>query len=453
MFNRKIIHKLLIWKDSTYRKPLILRGARQVGKTTVVHAFSKHFSQYIYLNLEKAEDKEIFTDKGSTQEIIDALFFLKDSVQNRKDTLIFIDEVQEVPEAISALRYFYEEYPQYHVIAAGSLLEAVFNKKTRFPVGRVEYLELFPFSFEEFLQAAGEQQALALYKQVPPPGYAHDKLLQLFHTYTLIGGMPEVIKVYVAERDLVALKPVYESLLVSYMDDVEKYARNQTLTQVMRHAIPSCFREAGARIRFHGFGSSVYGSREMGEALRTLEKAKLCYLLYPTTQTQPPFMPDVKKSPRLQVVDTGMLNYFAGMQKEVFAARDMSTIYNGRIIEHIVGQEFITIKESILKNILFWVREKEGTTSELDFLFVDGGKAIPVEIKAGKAGTLRSLHQYIDRSGASLAIRLYAGNFQENHLKTISGTPFTLLNIPYYQAGVIKKYVDYYRKQNSLTNA
>jgi len=396
MFTRKIINKLTAWKESPYRKPLVLRGARQVGKTTLIHSFGKVFDQYIYLNLEKIEDKAIFLNKKSTREIVDALFFLKDKHQHISNTLIFIDEIQALPEAVAFLRFFYEDYPQYHVIAAGSLLEAVFDAETSFPVGRVDYMDLCPFSFEEFLMACGEEKALNEYHKVPVADYAHEKLLQLFHTYTLTGGMPEAVKRYVELRDLVALKPVYESLLISYIDDVEKYARNPTQAQVIRYAIPACFKE------------------------------------------------DNKKSPRLQVVDTGLVNYFAGVQKEVFSSNDLTEVYSGRIIEHVVGQEMIANKESLLSDLLFWVREKEGTTSELDFLFLVEGNAIPVEVKSGKTGKLRSLHQYMDRSAAKLAFRLYAGKFREDQIHTLKDNPFTLISLPYYLAGKLKKYADHW---------
>jgi len=271
--------------------------------------------------------------------------------------------------------------------------------------------------------------------------------MKFFHTYTLIGGMPEAVKRYVEKQDLVSLKPVYETLLLSYLDDVEKYARNHTQIQVIRHAIPACFREAGSRIKFHGFGSSVYGSREMGEALRTLQKARLINLVYPTVQTRLPFMPDFKKSPRLHVVDTGLFNYFAGIQKDVFNSGDLTDVFYGRVIEHVVGQELTAINDDLLRNLLFWVREKEGASSELDYLMVRDGKGYPVEVKSGKSGKLRSLHQYVDSSKSSLAIRLYAGSLSVEKLKTLTGTPFTLLNIPYYLAGNLAGYIDHFATQ------
>ncbi len=447
MYDRKIITKLIEWKDSPYRKPLVLRGARQVGKTTLIDQFASFFDQYIYLNLEVDEDKVIFQNRSSIEEIVDALFFMKDKKKNDGSTLIFIDEIQELPEAIGTLRYFYEKFPDYHVVAAGSLLEAVFNSKVQFPVGRVDYLVLHPFSFEEFLLACGEKQVLEQFYHIPVAPFAHERLMKFFHTYTLIGGMPEAVKRYVEKQDLVSLKPVYETLLLSYLDDVEKYARNHTQIQVIRHAIPACFREAGSRIKFHGFGSSVYGSREMGEALRTLQKARLINLVYPTVQTRLPFMPDFKKSPRLHVVDTGLFNYFAGIQKDVFNSGDLTDVFYGRVIEHVVGQELTAINDDLLRNLLFWVREKEGASSELDYLMVRDGKGYPVEVKSGKSGKLRSLHQYVDSSKSSLAIRLYAGSLSVEKLKTLTGTPFTLLNIPYYLAGNLAGYIDHFATQ------
>jgi len=444
MYQRKISQELLVWKNSTNRKPLVLRGARQVGKTTVINHFAESFQQYIYLNLERKEDKALFTNKQSVNEMVDALFFLKNKSRQIQDTLIFIDEIQEVPEALAALRYFYEDFPQLYIVAAGSLLEMVFDNHISYPVGRLEYKVLRPFSFEEFLLAIEETQALEQYNNVPIASFAHEKMLRLFHTYTLIGGMPEVVKQYVEHHDLTSLKSVYESLLLSYIDDVEKYARSASRTQIMRHAIRSCFSEAGSRIKFHGFGASSYASREMGESLRTLEKARLIYLIYPTTQTALPYLPDVKKSPRLQLLDTGLVNYFAGVQKEVFSSNDLTDVYQGKIVEHIVGQEILANNTNLLSTLLFWVREKTDSSAELDFVFVKDGIAIPVEVKSGKVGKLKSLHQYVEMSDVKLAIRLYSGQFQIDQHKTPNGKNFTLLNIPYYLAGNLEKYIEHY---------
>ena len=444
MFKRGIIAELQKWKTSESRKPLILRGARQTGKTTIVGRFATTYGQYIYLNLERASDKEIFVRYHSIDEIVQAIFFqYNKKTEQIADTLLFIDEIQQSPEAVALLRYFYEDYPDLHVIAAGSLLETLLGKSINFPVGRVEYRALRPVSFAEFLSAMGEDRALEQYNTVPIKEFAHEKLLNLFHTYTLIGGMPEIVADYVKNKDLTALQNVYESLLIPYFDDVEKYAKNPGQIQILRHAIRSIFYEAGRRIKFQGFGASSYNSKEMGEVLRTLEKTMLMQLIFPTTQTQAPFSPDIKKSPRLQVLDTGMLNFFSGLQKELFGTRDLNDLYKGKITEHIVGQELLASNYSFLNSLHFWVRDKKQSEAEIDIMYPYNGSMIPVEVKSGKSGKLRSLLYFLDNSTGDFAVRFYAGKLQLEEHRTPAGKIFRLLNLPYYLSGKLRDYLDY----------
>ena len=171
-----------------------------------------------------------------------------------------------------------------------------------FPVGRVESLVMKPLSFKEFLNAIDEKSSLDMIKHtIPAPDFAHEKLLKHFHMYSIIGGMPEIVRQYAEKRDILGLNNLFESLIVSYLDDVEKYARNRTMELVIRHAVSNAFYETGDRIKFQGFGNSNYKSREMGEALKVLEKAMLIYLLYPSSSVDLPLMPNTKKSPRLQI--------------------------------------------------------------------------------------------------------------------------------------------------------
>lgn len=209
----------------------------------------------------------------------------------------------------------------------------------------------------------------------------------------------------------------------------------------MRHAIRSIFAEAGNRIKFAGFGNSAYSSREIGEALRTIEKAMLIHLVYPTTQTELPFMPDIKKSPRLQVLDTGLLNYMAHLQKDVFGAQDLNNVYRGHITEHIVGQELLAAKTSMLSKPLFWVSEKKDSSSELDFLEVFNGEMIPIEVKSGPTGHLKSLHNFMDSFSGNTAIRLYASELRQDIVKTPKSKEYTLISMPYFLAGKIGEYI------------
>ena len=257
MFKRTILTELENWAKKKNRKPLVIRGARQVGKTTVVNQFAQNFEQYIYLNLEIPSDRKPFDDFKDIETLLQALFFLKNKeYSKRKKTLLFIDEIQEVPEAFNVLRFFYEQMPEIPVIAAGSLLETIFNTKLSFPVGRVEFLVVRPVSFIEFLEAIGETSALEQINNIPLNSFAHEKLLTLFHTYALIGGMPEIIKEYAETKDITSLTTLYDSLIASYIDDVEKYAHSNTQTQSIRHVIKTSYFEAGKRIKFQGFGKS-----------------------------------------------------------------------------------------------------------------------------------------------------------------------------------------------------
>ncbi|WP_353480402.1 AAA family ATPase [Haliscomenobacter sp.] len=444
MYHRNILEELVKWRRSNNRKPLIIRGARQVGKTTVIQEFANQYQQYIYLNLERKEDAAIFQNYTRFATLVEAIFFLKDKDIQQADTLIFIDEIQEVPEALNLLRYFYEDFPQLHVIAAGSLLEAVLNENMTMPVGRVEFKVLRPMSFEEFLDAMGENAALQQYRTIPVADFAHDKLLQLFHTYTLIGGMPEIIAHYVENRNFTALIPIYESLLVSYMNDVEKYARNNTMVQVIRHVIKSMSVEAGNRIKFQHFGQSNYGSREVGEAVRTIEKALLLYLVYPCTGTSLPLFPDKKKSPRLQLLDTGLMNHLAGIQKEIIATPDLDLVYKGKVAEHIVGQELLATQYNVLSELHFWTREKKDATAEVDYVYIYDGHIIPIEVKSGATGRLRSLHAFMEHSPQPMAVRVYGGKLSTNTLETPNGKVYQLLNLPYYLTGQLEKYLAWF---------
>ena len=445
MFRRDILQELKKWRVRTGRKPLILRGARQVGKTTVVRQFSEEFDQFIYLNLGLPQDRQPFEQFSDPASFLQALFFLKNkSFAERAGTLVFIDEIQEVPEALQQLRYFYEEAPEIPVIAAGSMLESLFDPQISFPVGRVEYMVVQPTSFPEFLGAIGETAALEQLLTVPAATFAHEKLMKLFRTYCLIGGMPEIVAHYSANRDLSALSPIYESLLVSYLDDVEKYAGGGSQADHIRHAIRSSFAEAGKRIKFQHFGNSSYKSREMGEALRTIEKALLIHLVYPQTSAVLPMQPDLSKSPRLHVLDTGMLNYYVGVQREILGTADLGTIYQGTVIEHIVGQELLARQYSALHGLAFWVREKNTSSAEVDYLFRYKEKLVPVEVKSGTVGRLRSLSLFMDMAPHDIALRFSAATISESTLQTPEGKAVRLLSLPYYLVSQIEKYLEWF---------
>lgn len=443
MLRRRIEKDLTEWFYREERKPLILRGARQVGKTTVIQKFAEKFSQFIYLNLEKREDREIFSENLPFQKLLEGIFFLKDADLQEASTLICIDEIQNSPEAIAYLRFFYEEAPHIPVVCAGSLLEIYIDSySVSFPVGRVEYLYLFPLDFEEYLDNLDTTKPLEAYKQVPVYSYAHSMLMEYFHEYSMIGGMPEVCADYLSHRDVKRLERIYEWLFTSYIDDAAKYSSSPSSYQSLRHVIETSANVSGIRIKFQGFGNSNYRSREIGEALRTLERAMFLYLLYPSTDTGLPALPDRKKSPRLQFIDIGLLNYSAGVQGQYIGIDDLNSLHRGKLVEQIVGQEILAHKAGKLEKPRFWVREKSGSSAEVDFVYPFEGSLYPIATKAGKTGTLRSLHEFMEGSQLSVAFRLYAGKERTDTVNTRSGKAFTLYSIPYYLAGRIEAFIE-----------
>ncbi len=441
MFKRKIEEQLSNWADRKNRKPLILRGARQVGKTTAIRNFAKNFDTYIELNLDIDEEKEIFNKKLSFDELIQTIFFFKQKPDKKdKKTLIFIDEIQNSPQAVKQLRYFYEKRPDLYLIAAGSLLETLIDKSISFPVGRVEYLYMYPFSFEEFLWTFDNQSYVEALNQIPAPDFAHEIFMKLFSKYTLIGGMPEVVSLYRQNNDIVELNNVYNSLITAYLDDVEKYAKTKKETAIVRFIIEKSFFEAGKRIKFTNFGNSNYQSQVVKEALNLLEKALILRLVYPTTKVIPPIEPNFRKSPKLFLLDTGLMNYFAGYQKEIFMENDIANVQNGLIAENIVAQELQAYAKDNLHKLHFWTREKKQSTAEVDFIYPFENLLIPIEVKTGKSGRLRSLHKFIDLCPHNFAVRIYSCKFSIEKNKTIAGKEFLLLNLPFY---LISKLDDY----------
>lgn len=435
MFNRVILKELEKWAVKKERKPLILRGARQVGKTTAVKMFSVNFNQFIYLNLEHPDERQLFERDYPFSKLIDAIFFYKEKDKDVDRTLIFIDEIQNAPAAVHLLRFFYEETPHFFVIAAGSLLESLIDNTISFPVGRVEYLAVRPLTFVEFLMATGEEKSLEFLIDLSVPDYAHNKLMDLFKQYTIIGGMPEIIANYVEYHNFYNLREIYEQLIVSYLDDVEKYGRNQTTISVIRHVISSAFMYAGQRITFTKFANSQYRSREMSDAFKTLEKTMLLKLIYPVENLKLPAVSNLRKAPKLQLLDTGLVNYSSGLQKELFVSDLIEVVYLGKIAEHVIGQEILGMESSVRASLNFWTSERRNSQAEVDFIYRYKDMLIPIEVKLGASGKLRSLHQFVNLAPHNWAVRFYSGKMVVEDARTISGKKYKLINLPHYMAG------------------
>lgn len=439
---RNAYSNLLLWKSDINRKPLLIRGARQVGKTTLVREFAKEFSTYIELNLEKEADKKIF-EIDDIETLLNAAYLLKQKTPSKKPTLLFIDEIQESPKAIQQLRYFYEIIPDLFVIAAGSLLEFALAMVPSFPVGRIDYLYLHPLNFKEYLGAIENKQALEVLDTIPAPNFTHNTLITLFNTYALIGGMPEIVTNYIRTKNVAYLSKQYKKLWQAYKDDIEKYAKNETERKVVRHIINTAPFEKD-RIKFERFGKSNYRSREVGEAMRALDLANVIRLIYPSTSLAPPITSDFKKRPRLQFLDTGMLNQLLMLQADMIVLKDLDEFHKGKIIQHLVCQELISIHDEIAYTPNFWVREEKNSNSEVDLVYQYKNLIIPIEVKSGKQGKLKSLHQFVERAPHPYAVRMHAGEFKIEQVKTPNGTPYLLMNLPYYLTTVLPQYLKYF---------
>ncbi len=449
-FKRNITAKLVLWKKDKNRKPLILRGARQVGKTYLIKQFSKTFKHQIFLNLEKQKDVSYFNETDDVKQIVEILLLKhKIPLNNISDTLLFIDEIQESPKVIQLLRYFYEDLPKLHVIAAGSLLEFAMRYVKSFPVGRVDYLYLNPMNFLEFLNVKNNR-TLEEINKIPIAPFAHSVLLDLFNTYILIGGMPEVVKKYIETDSLVDLPKIFQSIWFTYKNDIEKYATNETDRKVIKHIVNVAHLLIDKRIKFQNFGNSNYKSREVSEALSNLNDARIIQLIYPTTVLEPPIISDYKKSPKLQFLDTGLIINALQLQSEMLGINDLSNLFKGAIIPHIIIQELMSLNNFVYKKPNFWVREKKQASSEINLVYQQGKYVIPIEIKAGKTGTLKSLHQFVNRTNHPYAVRIFAGEFLIEKIKTPEGTPYLLMNLPYYLGTKIPEYVNYFIKNHKL---
>lgn len=441
MFKRKILDKLEVWKQDEKHKPLILRGARQVGKTTVVNEFGKQFDNYLYFNLERSESAKLFEMDIPLDNLIQMLFASLGLPHKAGSTLIFIDEIQNSPKAIALLRYFYEQRPDLYVIAAGSLLENLVDVKVSFPVGRVQYLALRPCSYYEFLGAIGKSSLIDIVSQkaeytVP----FHDQLMHLFNLYTIIGGMPEAVQKYAESQDIIILEDIYEALVQSYKDDSEKYVRGNKLTDVVRFILSYGWAFSGETITLGNFANSGYKSREVGEAFRLLEKAMLLELTYPVSSTMLPIIPETKRMPKLIWFDTGLVNYQAGIRREIIGSTEMVDSWLGHIAEQVTAQELLTLEDRVGQHRAFWARPNNG--AEIDFIISHNSKLYPIEVKSGTNAHLRSLQVFMDNSNADIAIRIWSKPYSVDKVQTPTGKEYSLVNLPFYLIGNLHKILD-----------
>jgi len=421
MFKRRLLSFLEEWKDKTTRKPLVLRGARQVGKTSLLKYFGEnYFQNFIYINLEKQEHLRMFRKDLSVNEFEQILkVFFKQNLVDGK-TLIFFDELQNSRAVVKLLRFLYEERPELHVVTAGSLLEVKIKQEGfSLPVGRVEFAYLYPLDFFEFLEAKKEQELLEFLKihslDKPILESIHNKALGLFREYSMIGGMPEVVKAYVADNSLENVKRIYASLFQTYLEDLNKYSSSGS-TKYMLHVLENAPLHAGEIVSYQGFSGSNYKFREMSEAFDVLEKVLLLKMLPATNSKKMPLVGKNRRPKKLLFLDFGFVNYYADLFNQFLNTTQIEDIYRGRLVEQIVGQNILAQYQFHEPNIYFWAKEKREGSAEVDFSLIIDGKIVGVEVKAGLSSKFKSLMIFKKEVENSRAIHFYSGNIANHKL-------------------------------------
>lgn len=393
---RLIDQDLKHWKQSSGRKSLLLRGARQVGKTYSVRELGKTYVDFYEINLEKRPELHSIFEMN-----LDPVRILRDlSVDRGKpirpgETLLFFDEIQACPQAILSLRYFYEEMQELHIVGAGSLLEFAIER-VGLPVGRVQTLTVFPLSFAEFLVAKGHTLLLkAICEHVSFSQAVHDTAVRLLSEYFVIGGLPEVVANWVAYERPLEVKDKLNTIVSTYRQDFEKYSKKNQLKylNVLLQHIPL---HVGRKFKFQGIGE--YRKRELAPCIELMEKAYIVHMVYHTSGQGIPLGAQADLE-RYKVIffDIAIAQQLLGLDlKGWFLHPEAEFINQGELVESFVGQEMMAYSPSEVRPSLFyWHREVKGSEAEIDYVSVIDGKIIPIEVKSGKGSTLKSLHSFL----------------------------------------------------------
>lgn len=415
------------WSFSPRRKPLILKGARQVGKTWLVRELGKKFDSYIELNFEEDPHLDIFFQKKLDPQnlLIDLQNYLGQKIIPGK-TLLFMDEIQCSPQAITSLRYFYEKLPELHVIAAGSLLEFELQK-LGLPVGRVQLLHLFPLNFGEFLSALGKEslrESLIHQNQEPLPKPLHDQLLTLIRDYCLVGGMPEVVEHYRKNFDFHACQQILSEILNTFRRDFSKYAKKHQIKYV-RMTFDQIPLQLGQKLKFSNLSREIK-SAELSEALDLLEMAGLVYKIYHTSANGIPLGAEVNpKKFKVLFFDMGLTQKLLNLDLKILMINpDIIQINKGTLAELFVGLELIAyLPPQEIHGLYYWHRESRASNAEVDYVIAKGVEIYPLEVKSGSTGHLKSLHLFLEEKKIKTGVKISSQSyFQQDHL----------INLPFY---------------------
>jgi len=414
---RFIDEELIAWKNISYRKPLLLRGARQVGKTYAARQLGKQFASFVQINLEvQPEARKIFEKDLDAKRIMRDLSLFSAQPIIPGETLLFIDEIQITPQAVTALRYFYEEIPELHVIAAGSLLDFAIEQ-VGIPVGRVESLYLYPLSFLEFLLSMNNdvlvQEIIAHSVEEPLSEPVHNKLLSLLGEYIAIGGMPGVVDCWITTKDPSRCFALHHALLDTYRQDFVKYATKHQIkyVDVIFNNIP---RQLGRKFKYSDIEGD-YRKRELSPALELLITAGVAHKVTHSSGQGIPLGATVDpQNYKVIFLDIALSQAILGLDLESwFLDPQQQFINKGELVEAFVGQELLVYANPHAKsNLYYWQRNAPSSTAEVDYLIQSGEKIIPIEVKSGVGTTLRSLNLFLEsHPNAPRGIRFSMQNY------------------------------------------
>jgi len=416
---RTILSALKDWKSDVNHKVLLVRGARQVGKTYIVRELAKDFKYFLEVNFEKNPDVIHFFDQNldPVRLCISLSAYYGIPVIDDK-TLLFFDEIQSCPKAIQSLRFFYESKPALHVIAAGSLLEFALEDLTSWGVGRIRSIYMYPMSFDEFLLAHNEDALIELKKNAsslnPLNQAFHEKLKDYLKRFLMIGGMPEAVKTFIGSSDLKSVQKVLSDITISYIDDFAKYKSRIPILR-LREVLESVVKQSGGKYIYSKAGL-LSNPTQAKEALDLLEMAGLVYKVYHSSGQGIPLGSDVNyKVFKALLHDNGIFQQLSGLRlSELLIANNIDMLNKGNIAEAFTGTEMMKYSGAFEKGqIYYWHREKRGSTAEVDYLTEQQGQVVPVEVKSGSTGKMQSLNLFIEEKKSPKGIRISLENFSQ----------------------------------------
>ena len=427
-FYRKIDNELLAWSKAPDHKVLLLRGARQVGKSSSVRHLGDNFQYFLEVNFEEDKEAHSFFEKGSLspQPICELLALKYKTPIIPGKTLLFFDEIQSCIPAISSLRFFYEKMPDLHVIAAGSLLEFALEEIPSFGVGRITSMFMYPFSYFEFLHAMDENLLIEAIRNAniknPLHEVIHNKAVELFKRFLLIGGMPEAVAKYANTTDLLQTQTVLTSLLVSLKNDFAKYNKRVPLSR-LNEVFTSVAHQSEGKFVYEKAATQA-SNVQVKQALELLIMAGLVVPVTHTAANGIPLGAEINpKFQRMFMMDTGLFQRIMALDmSRIFVTSDFNTINRGAMAELFVGLELLKNSSCYNPNALYyWQRDKNSGSAQIDFLFQRGEKIIPIEVKAGIQGSMQSLRWFMKEKGIDTGIRTSLENF--SHYENIEVYP------------------------------